>query len=108
MPTQLLTLRCYAEQESASLWVAVCIDLCLAAQGESYRDARERLDAQIDSYLFDAIEGADQADADQLLNRKAPLKQQLKYHLIRLKISGLLFRNKMCDFMHLTSPLHTV
>ncbi|WP_200154703.1 hypothetical protein, partial [Chromatium okenii] len=79
---------------------------CLAAQGESYREARKQLDSQIDSYVFDAVEGEDQQDADQLLHRQAPLKQQLKYHLIRLRLSGLLFRHKMCNFMRLTPRIH--
>jgi hypothetical protein len=108
MHSQKLTLRCYAEQESESLWIAVCIDLCLAAQGESYCEARKRLDRQIDSYIFDAIDGEDQRDADQLLHRKAPFKQQLKYHLIRLHLSGLLFQHKTCNFMRLTPRTHAV
>jgi hypothetical protein len=101
MQSQTLMLRCYAEQESKCIWVAVCIDLCLAAQGESCGEAQRLLNSQIDCYVFDAVFGEDQKYADQLLNRKAPLKQRFKYHLIRLHLSSLLFRHKMCDFIHL-------
>ena len=60
-----LLLRCYAEQERGQ-WVAVCIDLGLSAQRDTYRDARRALDSQIYAYLYDALIGEDRAYADQL------------------------------------------
>lgn len=99
-----LTLRCYAEQEAPRLWVAVCIDFSLAAQGESYREARRRLESQIDAYLYDALAGEDRAFAPQLLSRKAPLKQILKYHLIQWRWHGLLFRHCVRSFVE-NAPL---
>jgi hypothetical protein len=113
MRPQDLTLRCYAEQEGECLWVAVCIDLCLAAQGSSYREARRRLISQINVYVYDAMVGEDRAYAYQLLRRKAPLWQQIKYHLIRARLAGLLFRHRMRIFISNlrlipVSPRHAV
>lgn len=93
-----LHLRCYAEQQGPDLWVAVCIDLCLAAQGETYQAARSRLDAQIDSYVEDAFT-VDRAYFQQLIPRKAPLHQRVKYYLIHLHLAGVLFRHTMRDFV---------
>ena len=81
MRAEQLVVRCFAEPEDGS-WVAVCVDFSLAAQGQSFKEAREKLDAQIHEYVFDALAGEDRASADYLLTRKAPLKYQLRYALI--------------------------
>jgi predicted RNase H-like HicB family nuclease len=93
-----LRLRCYAEEQGPCLWVAVCIDLCLAAQGETYKEARRKLDSQIDRYVEEAFT-IDRAYFDQLIPRKAPLRQRIKYHLIHLRLAGMLFRHKMREFI---------
>ena len=92
-----LRLRCYAEQQGPDLWVAVCIDLCLAAQGETCQEAKSRLNAQIDSYVEDAFT-VDRAHFHQLIPRKAPLRQRLKYYLIHLRLARVLFQRTMRDF----------
>ena len=79
-PNQLL-LRCYARKQGR-LWSAVCIDLSLAAQADSFEAARDKLDAQIREYLHDALVGEDRGSARMLLSRKAPLEQRLTYHMI--------------------------
>lgn len=103
-----LRLRGYAEQQGPDLWVAVCIDLCLAAQGETCQEARSRLDAQIDTYVEDAFT-VDRAYFHQLIPRKAPLRQRVKYYLIHLHLARVLFRRTMRDFvrqMPLTLAAH--
>lgn len=103
-----LRLRCYAEQQGQNLWVAVCIDLCLAAQGETCQEARERLNAQIDTYVVDAFT-IDRAYFHQLIPRPAPLRQRLKYYLIHLHLARVLFQRTMRDFvrdMPLTLAAH--
>jgi hypothetical protein len=80
-----LVVRCYAEPEG-SQWVAVCVDLSLAAQADSLEEAKEKLDAQIREYIFDALAGEDRAHAGQLLTRKAPLRFRLKYALASVRI----------------------
>ena len=60
------------------LWVAVCIDLCLAAQGDTRQSAVAALHGQIAVYVREAIlEDSEHADA--LLSRKAPLRDRLRY-----------------------------
>jgi len=93
------TYRCYAEQEQDDLWVAVCIDLCLAAQGQSYLEARAKLEDQIADYVFDALKGQDQAHASRLLNRKAPLRQRFKYHLARFAWARQLLHSHLRRFI---------
>ncbi|MEA1049250.1 hypothetical protein U5801_05445 [Lamprobacter modestohalophilus] len=93
-----LRLRCYAEHQGPRLWVAVCIDLCLAAQGETCEEARNKLDAQIDQYVEEAFT-VDRAYFDQLIPRKAPLRQRVKYYLAHLHIASVLLRRSVHDFI---------
>lgn len=78
-----LVLRCFAEK-SEEQWQAVCVDLCLAAQGDTFDEAREKLHAMIAEYVWDALAGEDRAFADQLLRRRAPLSILARYHWIGL------------------------
>lgn len=80
-----LVLRCYATCENGQ-WTAVCIDLSLAAQSDSLHDAKHRLDAQIRSYIHDALVGPDRLYAHQLLKRKAPLSQVARYYWLNTRI----------------------
>lgn len=81
MRAEQLVVRCYAEPEG-SQWVAVCVDLSLAAQADSFAEVKTKLDYQIREYVFDALAGEDRAHAHYLLTRKAPLRFWLKYALI--------------------------
>lgn len=82
-PTQLV-IRCYAEKEN-ELWIAVCLDFCLATQGYSLNEAREKLENQITDYVYDALAGEDSEYASQLLTRKAPLNFWLRYYWLKFK-----------------------
>lgn len=75
-----IILRCYGERDG-DLWVAVCVDLCLAAQGATFDEARSRLHSQIGEYVYDALAGEDRAHASELLSRKSPLSIRAKYYL---------------------------
>ena len=75
-----LIARCYIKKEG-NLWVAVCIDFCLATQGESPEEAKQKLEEQIVFYVEEALE--DKVYGNQLLNRKAPLSNFLVYYLIK-------------------------
>jgi hypothetical protein len=77
-----LVLRCYGEKKG-EVWQAFCIDLNLAVQGDSERDVRLKLNQQVASYLYDALEGEDRKYAAQLLNRKAPLAFRAKYYFYK-------------------------
>jgi len=87
-PRQLLV-RCYAEKKSA-YWVAICLDFTLAAQGDTFEQARALLDMQIREYIFDMMAGEDRPHAQYLLTRSAPARYWAKYYLARL--IGWLFR----------------
>lgn len=82
-PAQLI-LRCYAERQGEQ-WVALCLDLTLAAQAETFDDARAKLEAMIVEYVYDAVAGEDKAHAAELLSRKAPLPYWLKYWYYRAR-----------------------
>jgi hypothetical protein len=66
------------------LYVAVCIDLSLAAQANTLDGAQKKLELQIKDYIQEACEDA--AYTEQLLSRKAPFSLILKYHLLSLEI----------------------
>lgn len=74
-----LILRCFAERHG-SIWIAICIDLSLAAQGDTPEQAQQKLVDQIGEFLHDALAGDDRAYAESLLLRKAPMKQRLRYY----------------------------
>lgn len=72
--------RCYAKR-SKGQWIAVCIDLCLAAQADSFGEAKAKLEAQINDYVHEAVT-VDREHARVLLTRKAPLANRIEYYLI--------------------------
>ena len=73
-------MRCYAEREAPGLWIAICLDFDLAAQGETFEEAKRSLGAMVDDYVRDAWEGEDKPYADHFLNRRqAPLRYWLKF-----------------------------
>ncbi len=81
-----LTLRCYAEQISGG-WQAFCLDLCLAAQGDTIDEVKHKLEEMISEYIYDALAGEDKEHAAALLSRRAPFKYWLKYYLYSALIS---------------------
>lgn len=87
-------LRCYIKKEHAD-WVAVCIDLSLAAQAESPQLAKEKLESMITTYVDEAL-NEHKEYAQQLLSRKAPFSQQLTYYkaLIFCFITEMLHRTE--------------
>jgi hypothetical protein len=86
-------LRCYAKQEGTQ-WIAVCIDLGLAAQADSLDHAKRKLESMINTYIQEALT-IHREYANQLLSRKAPLSQQLAYYGIKLRHNlGRLFHRQ--------------
>jgi len=78
-----LFLRCYAERigdQWQGQWQAFCLDLSLAAQGHTFAEAKDRLDVMIAEYVYDALVGEDKEYAHQLLTRRAPLRDWVKYY----------------------------
>jgi predicted RNase H-like HicB family nuclease len=84
MKSEKIVIRSYAMRRDG-LWVAICVDLSLAAQGDTLEEVRRKLDAQIDEYMEDALSGGiDNAHCEYLLTRKAPLSNILTYHAISM------------------------
>ena len=78
-------LRCYAAADSDGQWSAVCIDLSLAAQGESCDEALTKLRSHIVDYVNEAF-GEDSDHEATPLNRKAPFSLRAKYHYIATRL----------------------
>lgn len=74
------TLRCMAYRQDG-VFVAVCLDWSLAAQGDTLDEAKKKLEEQMDALIEEAK--AEPKYAKQLLfNRKAPKSLWLKYWYI--------------------------
>jgi len=79
MKINTLILRCYARYHEGQ-WIAFCLDFDLAAQADTFEQAKTKLESMIKEYVFDALVGEDKGYAEQLLTRKAPLFEWLKYY----------------------------
>jgi hypothetical protein len=75
--------RCLVKRDG-DLWVALCVDLSLAAQADSLDEAKGKLEAQIADYIREAF--AEPEYAEQLLNRKAPLSQRVDFRIAQFKL----------------------
>lgn len=102
-----LILRCYAEKIDDQ-WSIVCIDICLAAQADTLAQAKKKLEAMILDYVNDAVVGEDKPYAAQLMSRKAPLSQRLKYYKIYwLTKLGNITKKKIVDEAIPMSPCYS-
>jgi hypothetical protein len=78
------------------LYVAVCVDLTLAAQADSMDEVKRKLDEQIHGYLHDIFNGEDKQHIKDLFPRRAPMNYIARYQWIRLlcKIDRVIFALK--------------
>ncbi len=90
-----LLLRCYARAVEGQ-WQAFCLDFDLAAQADTYEEARAKLASMISAYLYDALRGGDRDHAEQLLHRRAPWTIWLRFY-------SYLLQDKV---LHVGSRLH--
>lgn len=79
-----LLLRCFAVREGDQ-WVAMCVDLSLAAQADTLDEAKAKLKEQVGHYLADALIGPDREHAAYLLKRRAPVRIWVAYWMTYLK-----------------------
>ena len=63
-------LTCFARGHRGH-WEAICLDLNIAAQGESFQEVKDFLERSIDTYVKYAMK-EDAATREQLLRRRAP------------------------------------
>lgn len=90
------TLRCYGKK-SGDQYIVSCVDLCLAAQGDSFEEARNRLHSQIETYISEACN----EDVDRyklLMNRKSPPSILAEYYFIKT----LFILNKVVRVIHVS------
>lgn len=73
-------LRCMAYRQDG-VYVAVCLDLSLAAQADSIKEAKDKLEEQIKGLIAE-VKAEPQYARDLILNRKAPLSLWMKYWYI--------------------------
>ncbi|QNH64565.1 DUF1902 domain-containing protein [Proteus vulgaris] len=72
-----MNLRCMAYSQDG-IYIAACLDLSLAAQADSLKEAMDKLEAQIKDYFEEVA--SDPQYANQLIyHRKAPLSMWVKY-----------------------------
>ena len=102
-----LVVRCYAEQLDGQ-WQAFCLDLSLAAQADSYDEAKAKLLSMIGEYVHDAVSGEDKEFAAELLSRKAPLRYWAKFYAYCAMYRLGVIRDGMKKFFCQPMPLEPV
>jgi hypothetical protein len=92
-------LRSYLEKTKQGYWQALNIDLCLYAVGDTWNEAISKLEIITKEYIDEAY-GLDYKYCHQLMNRKAPLVERLRYFWFWFKNSfGLLNHEKQAVFV---------
>ena len=76
----MVALRCMAEGRDDE-WTAICIDLDIAVQGNSFAEVKDSLNQAIDMYL-EGVSELPSEERERLLKRRAPWPVRLKYHLL--------------------------
>ena len=76
--------RCYIRYVDG-LHEAICIDLNLATQGHTQKDAIQSLIEAMQLYLEPAVE--DPSLLDSLIPRKSPISLRMKYHWVVLSFA---------------------
>ncbi len=70
--------RCYIYGKDSD-WEAICTDLDISVQDDSFEDAKSLLNGAITSFL-EVLEGESEADRKRLLNRRSPLWLRTLYY----------------------------
>ncbi|MBS7785352.1 DUF1902 domain-containing protein [Providencia stuartii] len=78
-----MKLRCMAYRQDGT-YVAACLDLSLAARGDTIDEAISNLDLQVRDFFEEIKE--EPKYAKQLLKRKAPLSMWVKYWTLAFRI----------------------
>lgn len=95
------TLHCYAAGRDGD-WEAICLDLDIAVQGESFEKVFQSLSQAIALYT-DSLRDLPEADQTRLLYRPAPLSVRLKF--LAHAFAGLLRRRSDRFHHQFTMPL---
>jgi predicted RNase H-like HicB family nuclease len=76
--------RCYAHRDDDGSWFAICLDLNLYSRGDTYREARDKLEGIMQQYVDEAF-SADREHIRDLIPRRAPLRYWLLYAYAALR-----------------------
>ncbi len=76
-------LRCYAEGRDGE-WEAICLDLDIAVQGDSFEEVFHALPKAVELHL-DAVMALPEEDRSHLLDRPAPFSLRLKFFFYALR-----------------------
>jgi|SRR6516164_115898 hypothetical protein len=71
-------LRCYAVSREARSWEAICLDLDIAVQGDSFADVSRKLGEAIRSYV-EYVVTLPEEDRERLMHRRAPWHIRFKF-----------------------------
>ena len=85
-----IVLRCAAEG-SRGQWEAICLDLDLAVQGQSFEEVYKELNEMIVGYL-ETVSTYSPAEQARLINRKAPFGLRFRY-TVRYLLASLFGRD---------------
>lgn len=77
-PTGLIV-HCFYEKKDGQ-WQAFSLQFGLAAQADSFEEARRKLESMVRSYVYDALAGEDRDHAQELMSRKATRAVYVKYY----------------------------
>lgn len=78
-------LHCYAFKDNdVDQWVACCLDFTLVAQADTFKEAVSKLENMINEYVYDATEGAFKDFKPNLLKRRAPIGDWIRYYFLLL------------------------
>lgn len=98
-----LVLRCYGERKGDQ-WQAFCLDFTLAAQADSFDEAKFKLERMIEDYVVEAL-GEHKEHAQELLTRRAPFRYWAKFYAIRFLCRIGSVKREMCRLFNEPVPL---
>lgn len=91
-PVGSLKLRCYAEKDKDGTWFTACLELCLAAQADTFEEAKKKLHEMIHDYVLEALT-IDREYINDLIPRKSPWHFFVKYYFYSFLSKVLKFKN---------------
>jgi predicted RNase H-like HicB family nuclease len=96
------TLHCYAEGRDGG-WEAICLELDIAVQGDSFAEVYQALDEAIAAYL-ETVHDLPEGERRHLLRRKAPMSVRISF-LLRAFRTILFGRDNDPQYAGFTLPV---
>ena len=77
-----LILKCYGYKIEENKWVGICLNFNLAVEAESPEGLVEKTAEVVASYIETVLDTKNRESIPELLSRRAPIGDWLKYYLI--------------------------